>query len=55
MTSNSSSDYPVQFRVEYPDGQRARGSVLVLVAVISWIAILITGQQPKWRSSSWKE
>ena len=48
MTNDSSSDYPVQFRAEYPDGQRARGSVLVLVAVISWIAILITGQQPKW-------
>ena len=55
MTNDSSSDYPVQFRVEYPDGQRARGSVLVvagmvalLVAVISWIAILVTGQQPKW-------
>ena len=49
MTNESSSDYPVQFRVEYPDGQRARGSVLVriLLAIpILIVASLISGQVP---------
>ena len=49
MTNESSSDYPVQFRVEYPDGQRDRGSVLVriLLAIpILIVASLISGQVP---------
>ncbi|MCY4484018.1 MAG: DUF4389 domain-containing protein [Spirochaetaceae bacterium] len=46
MTNNPSGDYPVQFRVEYPDGPRDRGSVLVriLLAIpILIIASLLSG------------
>ena len=46
MTNDSSSDYPVQFRVKYPGGPRARGSVLVriLLAIpILIVASLISG------------
>ena len=49
MTNDSSSDYPVQFRVEYPDRPRDRGSVLVriLLAIpILIVASLISGQVP---------
>ena len=49
MTNDSSSDYPVQFRVEYPDEQRDRGSVLVRVLLaipILIISALISGQIP---------
>ena len=49
MTNDSSSDYPVQFRVDYPDGDRNRGSVLVriLLAIpIMIVSALISGQIP---------
>ena len=49
MTNDSSSDYPVQFRVEYPDGPRDRASVLVRIILAIPILIvsgLITGQIP---------
>ncbi len=49
MANESSSEYPVQFRVEYPDGQRDRGSVLVriLLAIPILIVVsLISGQVP---------
>ena len=49
MTNESSTDYPVQFRVEYPDGPRDRGSVLVriLLAIpILIIAGLLSGNFP---------
>ena len=54
MTNDSSSDYPVQFRVEYPDGPRDRGSVLVriLLAIpILIVSSLISGQIPLDQSS----
>lgn len=46
MTNDSSTDYPVQFRVEYPDGPRDRAAVLVriLLAIpILIIASLLSG------------
>ena len=49
MTNDSSTDYPVQFRVEYPDGPRDRGSVLVRVLLaipILIIAGLLSGNFP---------
>ena len=49
MTNDSSNDYPVHFRVEYPDGPRDRGSVLVriLLAIpILIIAGLLSGNFP---------
>ncbi|MDE0023535.1 MAG: DUF4389 domain-containing protein [Spirochaetaceae bacterium] len=49
MTNDSSTDYPVQFRVEYPEGQRDRGSALVriLLAIpILIIAGLLSGNFP---------
>lgn len=54
MANDSSSDYPVQFRVEYPDGPRDRGSVLVRILLAIPILILsslITGQLPLDQSS----
>ena len=49
MTNDSSSDYPVQFRVEYPDGPRDRGSVLVRILLAIPILIisgLLSGNFP---------
>ena len=49
MTNDSSTDYPVQFRVDYPDGPRDRGSVLVriLLAIpILVISGLLSGNFP---------
>ena len=40
MTNDSSTDYPVQFRVEYPDAPRDRGSVLVRILLAIPILIL---------------
>ena len=40
MTNDSSTEYPVQFRVEYPDGPRDRGSVLVRIVLAIPILIL---------------
>ena len=40
MTNDSSTDYPVQFRVEYPDAPRDRGSVLVRLLLAIPILIL---------------
>ena len=54
MTNESSGDYPVQFRVEYPDGPRDRGSVLVRILLAIPILIvsgLISGQIPLAQSS----
>lgn len=47
--TNDSSDYPVQFRVDYPDGPRDRASALVRVLLAIPVLIvsgLITGQIP---------
>ena len=49
MTNDSSTDYPVQFRVEYPDGQRDRGSALVRILLAIPILIisgLLSGNFP---------
>ena len=49
MTNDSSTDYPVQFRVEYPDGPRDRGSVLVRILLAIPILIisgLLSGNFP---------
>ena len=49
MTNESSTDYPVAFRVEYPDGPRDRGTVLVriLLAIPMGILLsLLTGNFP---------
>lgn len=49
MTNDSSTDYPVQFRVEYPEGQRDRGSVLVRILLAIPILIvsgLLSGNFP---------
>ena len=40
MTNDSSKDYPVQFRVDYPDGPRDRGSVLVRIVLAIPILII---------------
>ena len=40
MTNDSSTDYPVQFRVDYPDGPRDRGSVLVRIVLAIPILII---------------
>ena len=49
MTDESSTNYPVAFRVEYPDGPRNRGSVLVRILLAIPIVILmslLTGNLP---------
>lgn len=49
MATTSSSGYPVQFSVDYPDGPRNRLTVLVraiLVLPIMFIAHLLTGGDP---------
>ena len=42
MTDESSTNYPVAFRVEYPDGPRARGTVLVRIVLAIPMVILLS-------------
>ena len=42
MTDESSTNYPVTFRVEYPDGPRDRGTVLVRILLVIPIVILLS-------------
>ena len=42
MTDESSTDYPVAFHVEYPDGPRDRGTVLVRILLAIPMAILLS-------------